>query len=418
MKIKNVSAREILDSRGLPTIECEIILDNGASVISSCPTGLSLSKYEAFELRDDDNSRYFGLGVLNAVDNVNKKIVPLLINKVPNFVSMDKAMIQLDGTKNKSNLGSNAILAVSIAIIKAQAVSEGKELFQFISDFFGTKSKMPIPMFNVLNGGLHASNGLCFQEFMIVPSAMNSFSEVLASAVNIYQHLKGLLFETDHSVSVGDEGGFAPMLVGKNGIPDLEALDYLANAIKKAGIKDTKFLIALDAAASSFFDEEEGIYTFHNHEVDAEELIEFYEKLVSKYPFFSIEDGIDQIDYEGWQILNKKLGKQIQIVGDDIFATNVHLITEGIKNKIATTVLIKPNQIGSVSETLDAIRLCKDNNLNIIVSHRSGETMDDFIADLAVGTAAGYIKAGGCSRGERIVKYNRLLKIEKLMSLF
>lgn len=412
-----MTGREILDSRGLPTVECEITLDDDRSVVSSVPTGLSTGDFEAFQLRDNDKKRYFGLGVLKAVKNINKKIAPLVVGKKPSFSDADKEMIHLDGTDQKSNLGANAILAVSIAVAKAESLVQNIELYELISNKLGIKEpKLPIPMFNILNGGLHASNGLCFQEFMVMPSKQVSFKKSLEMGVKIYQHLKLLLFDAKHVVSVGDEGGFAPFFTGKNGLPDLEAFDYLIKAIKFAGFSEKDVKIGVDVASSQFFDDEEGVYSFHAHEVDPEELIEFYEKIISKYPISYIEDGISPMDFGAWKLLTKKLSKKVQIIGDDIFSTNEALIKEGIKNKIATGSIIKPNQVGTVSEALKSVDICRKNNFGIVVSHRSGETIDTFISDFAVGANSSHFKGGGCARGERIAKFNRLLRIEELLS--
>ena len=412
MKIKKIWGREVLDSRGFPTIECNLLLDNNRIVKSSVPSGASVGIHEALELRDKDEKRYFGKGVLKAIENIDKKIAPTLIGKNPDLLAMDKIIIDLDGTENKSNLGANATLAVSMVIARAQAMVENLQIFEFIGKIFEIKKYLlPKVMFNVLNGGVHSDSGISFQEFMIMPISGKTFSENLQIAVIVFQNLKKLLLEKNFSVGVGDEGGFAPKLE-KNG--EKKALDFLIKAAEKSGFiagKDVVF--CLDVAASEFYDEKEKKYFIENKKNSSQDLINIYNNLLNSYPIFSIEDGLAEDDWEGWRLMTESFGSKVQLVGDDIFVTNPNRIKKGIESKVANAVLIKLNQIGTVTQTLDAIKLCQQNNYKTIISHRSGETCDTFIADLAVGTSAGQFKAGGCCRGERIVKFNRLLEIEE-----
>lgn len=401
-KIKNIYAREILDSRGNPTVEVELTLESGIKSIASVPSGASTGKREALELRDNDQNRYHGKGVLKAVNNVNNIIAPLLIGiEVSSQREIDNIMIEKDGTENKELLGANAILGVSLAVLKAAALENNKELYEYL----GTEYSMPRCMMNILNGGAHASNGLDFQEFMIVPNK-NEYKENLRMGSEIFNTLKSVLKEKNLLCGVGDEGGFAPNINTAR-----EALDLIKESVEKSGYalgKDVN--IALDVAASEFYDN--GVYTLEGKEVTSTELIDYYKELIKDYPIISIEDGLDEEDYEGWKLLTKELGN-IQIVGDDLFVTNKKLLQMGIDNGIANAILIKLNQIGTVTETLDTIKLAKDNNYNTIISHRSGETDDSYIADFAVGLSAGQLKTGSLSRGERISKYNRLLRIEE-----
>lgn len=413
MKIKKIHGKEILDSRGFPTVECNILLDNDMIVKAAVPSGASVGKYEAVELRDNDTKRYMGKGVLKAVANIDK-LSSLFCGKEPNLLQADKILIDLDGTENKSNLGANTTLAISMAIARAQAMFLNIELYELIANFYDTeKVLLPNAMFNILNGGVHADSGICFQEFMIMPVGQKNFAERLEVAVVIYQNLKKLLKDAGYSVGVGDEGGFAPRLGTEKDSGEKKALDFLLRAVESAGFVPGKDVVfCLDIAASQFYDEEKGLYLLGNKKLNSEELINLYEDLINSYPIFSIEDGLFEQDWVGWQIMTERLGSKVQLVGDDIFVTNTELIQRGIKNNVANAVLIKPNQIGTITQTLNAMKLCKDNGYKTVVSHRSGETTDTFISDLVVGTAGGQFKSGATARGERVAKYNRLLEIE------
>lgn len=401
-KIKKVFAREILDSRGNPTIEVDITLECGITASASVPSGASTGKREAIELRDQDMNRYLGKGVLKAVDNVNNIIAPEIIGKsCLEQREIDNIMLNLDGTYNKSNLGANAILGVSLANLRASAKYNKKELYEYL----GSDYSMPRCMMNILNGGAHASNGLDFQEFMIVPSK-SEYKDNLRMGSEIFHSLKQVLKEKDLLCGVGDEGGFAPE-ISNNTI----ALDLISLAIDKAGyVLGKDVYIALDVAASEFY--KDGKYIIEGKEYSSLDLVSYYEDLIDKYNIISIEDGMAEEDYDGWKILTERLSN-IQLVGDDLFVTNKDLLSEGIRMGIANAILIKLNQIGTVSETLDTIKLAKDNNYKTIISHRSGETEDNYIADFAVGLNMGQIKTGSMSRGERLSKYNRLLRIEE-----
>lgn len=401
-KIKKVFAREILDSRGNPTIEVDITLECGITASASVPSGASTGKREAIELRDHDMNRYLGKGVLKAVDNVNNIIAPEIIGKsCLEQREIDNIMLNLDGTYNKSNLGANAILGVSLANLRASAKYNKKELYEYL----GSDYSMPRCMMNILNGGVHASNGLDFQEFMIVPSK-SEYKDNLRMGSEIFHSLKQVLKEKDLLCGVGDEGGFAPE-ISNNTI----ALDLISLAIDKAGyVLGKDVYIALDVAASEFY--RDGKYIIEGKEYSSLDLVSYYEGLIDKYNIISIEDGMAEEDYDGWKILTERLSN-IQLVGDDLFVTNKDLFSEGIRMGIANAILIKLNQIGTVSETLDTIKLAKDNNYKTIISHRSGETEDNYIADFAVGLNMGQIKTGSMSRGERLSKYNRLLRIEE-----
>lgn len=401
-KIKKVFAREILDSRGNPTIEVDITLECGITASASVPSGASTGKREAIELRDHDMNRYLGKGVLKAVDNVNNIIAPEIIGKsCLEQREIDNIMLNLDGTYNKSNLGANAILGVSLANLRASAKYNKKELYEYL----GSDYSMPRCMMNILNGGAHASNGLDFQEFMIVPSK-SEYKDNLRMGSEIFHSLKQVLKEKDLLCGVGDEGGFAPE-ISNNTI----ALDLISLAIDKAGyVLGKDVYIALDVAASEFY--RDGKYIIEDKEYSSLDLVSYYEGFIDKYNIISIEDGMAEEDYDGWKILTERLSN-IQLVGDDLFVTNKDLLSEGIRMGIANAILIKLNQIGTVSETLDTIKLAKDNNYKTIISHRSGETEDNYIADFAVGLNMGQIKTGSMSRGERLSKYNRLLRIEE-----
>ena len=401
-KIKKIYAREILDSRGNPTVEVELELESGIKSMASVPSGASTGKREALELRDNDKNRYHGKGVLKAVSNVNNIINPLLIGlEVKEQRKIDNIMIEKDGTENKELLGANAILGVSLAVLKAAALENNKELYEYL----GTNYSMPRCMMNILNGGAHASNGLDFQEFMIVPNK-EEYRENLRMGSEIFNTLKSVLKEKNLLCGVGDEGGFAPNINSAR-----EALELIKESVEKTGYKfGIDVNIALDVAASEFYNN--GLYHLEGKDITSNELVEYYKELIRDYPIISIEDGIAEDDYEGWKLLTKELNS-IQLVGDDLFVTNKKLLQMGIDMGIANAILIKLNQIGTVTETLDTIKLAKDNNYNTIISHRSGETDDSYIADFAVGLNAGQLKTGSLSRGERTSKYNRLLRIEE-----
>lgn len=407
--IMDIYAREILDSRGNPTVEVEVWTDGGGYGRAAVPSGASTGAFEAVELRDGDNNLYGGKGVLKAVDNVNEIIAPELIGMDSlNQVIIDNTMIELDGTDNKGNLGANAILGVSMAVAKAAADLSEMSLYQYLG---GVNAKtLPVPMMNILNGGEHADNNVDIQEFMVMPVGAKSFKEALRMGAEIYHNLKSVLQEKGLSTSVGDEGGFAPNLSSNE-----EALITIVEAIKKAGYKPGEdILLALDVAATEIYDKDSKTYKLagEGKEFTSTEIIEFYKELVSKYPIISIEDGLDEEDWEGWKLLNKELGDKIQLVGDDLFVTNTERLKRGIKEKSANSILIKLNQIGTITETLDAIEMAKRAGYTAVVSHRSGETEDSTIADLVVAVNAGQIKTGAPARSDRVAKYNQLLRIE------
>ncbi|MDR2555765.1 MAG: phosphopyruvate hydratase [Fibromonadaceae bacterium] len=413
-KIKSVVGRQILDSRGNPTVEVEITLTDGFVARAAVPSGASTGEYEACELRDGNKKLYDGKGVLKAVANVNTRIAKILKGKDPlKQKDLDAAMIKLDGTKNKSKLGANAILGASMAITVAGAHSSKLPLWKYIGKLHGTKKFiLPTPMANIVNGGKHADNKIDFQEFMIMPVGAKTFSDGLRWITEIFHVLKSLLKKDKQATSVGDEGGFAPNLTND------EALEYIMRAINEAGYKPgSQIAIALDCASSELFDEgkREG-YKFWKSEPDrlhsAQEMVDKYANWIEKYPIISIEDGLDQNDWQGYVDFTKRLGAKTQLVGDDFFVTNPERLAKGIKMKAANAILIKVNQIGTVTETLDAIKMAQKAGYGVIASHRSGETEDSFIADLAVGTGAGQIKTGSLSRTDRICKYNQLLRIE------
>jgi len=406
-KIKKVLAREILDSRGNPTIEVDCILASGICGRAAVPSGASTGEHEALELRDADKKRYLGKGVLKAVNNVNTIIASKIKGLSPDFEKIDKLLIKLDGTENKSVLGANAILGVSLAVAKAMASSKKQPLYRFLGS---EKARMlPIPLMNILNGGMHADNNLDIQEFMIMPIGAPNFREALRYAAEVFHNLKSLLKSKGLATSVGDEGGFAPNL-GSNH----EALDLIVQAIEKAGYKPgADIYLALDCAASSFY--KDGAYQFDNSKKSSSELIKIYEDWMARYPLISIEDGLSEHDWSGWQEMTKQLGDRLQLVGDDIFVTNPKIFKKGIAERIGNAILIKVNQIGTLSETLEAIGIAKRNKYKAIISHRSGETEDTTIAHLAVATASGQIKTGSLSRTDRICKYNELLRIEETL---
>ena len=402
-KIKEVYAREILDSRGNPTVEVEVTLESGVKGVASVPSGASTGINEALELRDGDKNRYNGKGVLKAVNNVNTIIRDNLIGKDSlNQELVDKIMLDLDGTSDKRILGANAILGVSLANLKAAALYLGKELYEYI----GNGNMMPKCMMNILNGGAHAENGLDIQEFMIVPYK-KEYKDNLRMGAEVFHSLKKILKDKGLSCGVGDEGGFAPDISNT-----YEALDLIKLAISEAGYNlGSDIYIALDVAASEFYND--GYYEFEGKKLSKEEMLAFYEKLITDYPIISIEDGMAEEDFEGWKLLTNSLGNKIQLVGDDLFVTNKKLLQKGIDMGIANAILLKLNQIGTVTETLDTIKLAKENNYKTIISHRSGETEDNYIADFAVALNLGQIKTGSLSRSERISKYNRLTRIEE-----
>ena len=413
MPIKDVRASQIFDSRGNPTIEVTAILDDGSIGTSKVPSGASTGSYEAYELRDGDYQVFNGLGVGKAVDNVNKKISKNIIGEnAYNQSLIDNMLINLDGTKNKSKLGANAILGTSMAVAKASSNSLKIPLYRYLGGIFG--SKMPIPMMNILNGGKHSSNNLNIQEFMIVPVGAETFKESMQMCVEIYQVLKQLLKQKGLSASVGDEGGFAPDLEN-----DEEAIKLILEAIDLAGLKEKDVKIALDVASSEMREEakkiqKEGYYFWKTDEYKSKnEMIDYIVKLTEKYPIMSIEDGLSEEDWKEWKELTSKIGKKVDLVGDDLFVTNKERFEKGIKNNVANSILIKPNQIGTLTETLETINLAKENGYKTIISHRSGETEDTFIADLSVAVNSQQIKMGAPCRSERVAKYNRLLKIEE-----
>ncbi|QTA37318.1 phosphopyruvate hydratase [Thermosipho ferrireducens] len=408
IEIIDIKAREVLDSRGNPTVEVEVMLEDGSIGKAIVPSGASTGKFEALELRDGEKDRYSGKGVLKAVKNVNEVIAPKLLGfNAYDQVGLDKTLLEIDGTENKSNLGANAILGVSMAVARAAAISLGLPLYKYLG---GVNAKvLPVPFMNVINGGQHADNNLDIQEFMIVPAGAPTFREALRYGAETFHALKKILHESGHVTAVGDEGGFAPNLNSNE-----EAIQVLIQAIEKAGYVPGKDIyIALDVAASEFYNEETKKYHIDGADKNVEELIEYYEMLIDKYPIISIEDPFDQEDWEAYREFNSKVGNKVQIVGDDLYVTNVKRLAKGIEIKATNSILIKLNQIGSVTETLNAIELAKTNNMTNVISHRSGETEDTFIADLAVATNAGMIKTGSLSRSERIAKYNQLLRIEE-----
>ena len=407
-RISRITAREILDSRGNPTVEVDVILDNGILGRAAVPSGASTGSKEAVELRDGDKGRYLGKGVEHAVSNVNKIIAPELIGKNPSEQKeIDALMIKLDGTENKGRLGANAILGVSLAVAKAAARDAGKSVFQYIG---GDKAcRLPIPFFNILNGGKHADNNVDIQEFMIAPIGAKSFREALRMGAETYHNLKSVLKSKGLSAAVGDEGGFAPNLSSNE-----EAIQVIITAIEKAGYKPGQDIsIVLDPAASEFYQEGKYILKADNSRLSSEEMVSHYDKLTSKYPVISIEDGLAEDDWDGWATLTKTLGKKIQLVGDDLFVTNPQRLQRGITAGVANSILIKLNQIGTLTETLETIEMAKRAGYTTVISHRSGETEDATIADLAVAVNAGQIKTGSASRGERTAKYNQLLRIEE-----
>ena len=407
--IREIKGRQIIDSRGNPTIEAEVTLESGAKGRAAVPSGASTGEKEAIELRDGDKKRWMGKGVSKAVSNISKVIAPELLGKEAfDQAGVDRAMIALDGTKTKSKLGANAILGVSLAVAKASANETGQPLYRYLG---GANARvLPVPLMNIINGGAHADNRLDLQEFMIMPVGAGRFSEALRMATEVFHSLKALLKKKGLNTAVGDEGGFAPDLQSNE-----EALGLISQAIEEAGYKvGQDIALALDCAASEFYDK--GRYVLEaekNPERSSDEMISYYGKLLDRYPILSIEDGLSELDWKGWKILTEKLGQRVQLVGDDIFVTNVEIFSKGIKEGIGNSILIKLNQIGTLTETLDAIELAKRSGYTAIISHRSGETEDTTIADVAVATNSGLIKTGSLSRTDRVAKYNQLLRIEE-----
>ncbi len=413
--IVDVLGREILDSRGNPTVEVEVLLESGEIGRAAVPSGASTGEHEAVELRDGDSERYLGKGTLKAVDNVNEVIADELVDfDASDQVGIDNFLIQLDGTENKSKLGANAMLGVSLACAKAAAQTFDMPLYKYIG---GTNAKtLPVPMMNIINGGSHADNTVDFQEFMVVPHGADTFAEALRMGTETFHALKSVLKSKGLNTAVGDEGGFAPNLKTNE-----EVLETILEAIEKAGYKPGEEIsFALDVASSEMYKKDKGIYSFFKSdksEKNAEEMVDIYANLVAKYPIVSIEDGLDENDWDGWKIMTDKLGGKIQLVGDDLFVTNTNKLSRGINEGIANSILIKVNQIGTLTETLDAIEMAKRASYTSVISHRSGETEDTTIADIAVATNAGQIKTGSASRTDRVAKYNQLLRIEEELDI-
>ena len=413
--IKNIFARQILDSRGFPTVEVDLWTSNGHCGRAAVPSGASTGKREALELRDGNPARFLGKGVQRAIDNVNQKLRPMLLGKnVFHQKELDLSMLELDGTESKSQIGANAILAVSIAICKAAALEQNKPLWQYLFEDLKVpnpvgKPTLPAPLMNIINGGKHAHNNLDIQEFMIVPCLNKSFAENLRAGAEIFQQLKKVLAEAKHSTNVGDEGGFAPNFESHQ-----DALDCIIEAIEKAGYRPNQEIkLAIDAASSEFYHQNQ--YAMQGRVFSGQEMIQYYSDLLTQYPIYSIEDGLAENDFTNWTQLTAQLGNKVLIIGDDLFVTNKKILQEGIQQKQANAILIKVNQIGSLTETFETLELAFQNNFKAIISHRSGETGDTFMADLAVATGAGHIKAGSTSRSERVEKYNQLLRIEEML---
>ncbi|MCZ2129536.1 MAG: phosphopyruvate hydratase [Bacteroidia bacterium] len=410
-QIVDIIARQILDSRGNPTIEADVITEDGFMGRAAVPSGASTGMHEAMELRDKDPSKYMGKGVLHAVKNVEDKIAGALVGmEVQEQRELDQVMIDLDGSENKSILGANAILAVSLAASKAAAQEVGLPLYRYLGGV--NACTLPVPMMNILNGGSHADNSIDFQEFMIMPFGADTFSDALRMGVEVFHNLKSVLKDKGYSTNVGDEGGFAPNIKSNE-----EAIETVLKAIEKAGYTPGEdIFIAMDAASSEFYIEEEGVYHFKKstgHKLSSDEMVGFWSEWINKYPIISIEDGLWEDDWTGWSKLTQAIGKRVQLVGDDLFVTNVKRLQEGIDRNIANSILVKVNQIGTLTETIDAISLATRNSYTNIISHRSGETEDSFIADLAVAMNSGQIKTGSASRSDRMAKYNQLLRIEQ-----
>lgn len=408
MKIAQIKAREILDSRGNPTVEADVILDNKITASAMVPSGASTGQYEALELRDGDKNRYLGKGVLKAVSFVNNQINAILQGVEINDLSkIDSLMIDLDGTKTKSKLGANACLAVSLAAAKARALSQNKPLYASLD--FAAKYQLPVPLMNIINGGEHANNSVDIQEFMIIPAGFDSFKEALRCGVEIFHHLKSVLEDRGLNTAVGDEGGFAPDLPSNKA-----AIELILEATKKAGyVAGEQVFIGLDCASSEFFNDGKYHLSSEGKSFSSVEFVDYLADLVKAYPIISIEDGMDENDWDGWSLLTEKIGNKVQLVGDDLFVTNPEILARGIKQNIANSILIKVNQIGTLTETFTAMKMAFDAGYTCVISHRSGETEDTTIADLAVASGAGQIKTGSLSRSERLAKYNRLLRIEE-----
>lgn len=408
--IKNIIGREILDSRGNPTVEAEVELSSGVKAIAAVPSGASTGSREALELRDHDSKRYMGKGVLTAVGHVNNEIRQALIGKdVFDQAGIDNLMIKLDGTANKAKFGANAILAASLAVARAAAIEAKKPLFEYLNK--DGKFCMPVPMMNIINGGEHADNNVDMQEFMIVPVGAPSFSEALRCGAEIFHTLKKILHSKGLNTAVGDEGGFAPDLPSNSA-----AIEIILEAIEKAGYTAGKDVyIALDLASSEFYKNGKYHLASENKVLSSEQFVDYLEDWVNRYPIISVEDGMDESDWHGWKILTERLGRKVQLVGDDLFVTNTEILSRGIKEHIANSILIKLNQIGTLTETLAAIKMAQDANYTAVISHRSGETADTTIADLAVATSAGQIKTGSLCRTDRMAKYNQLLRIEAIL---
>jgi enolase len=412
--IAKIHAREILDSRGNPTVETDVTLNSGLVATASVPSGASTGINEALELRDHDDKRYLGRGVLKAVEAVNNSIAPALLGySIDSQEKIDEDLIALDGTKNKSHFGANAILSVSLAVAKAAAMNAGQPLYRHLQQDKKESFVLPVPMMNVINGGAHADNTLDIQEFMIIPAGFERFSDALQAGVEIFHHLKEILQRNSFSTAVGDEGGFAPNLATNE-----EAIKIILQAIEKAGFSPGKDIyLGLDAASSEFYKENQYHLQSEGEKLSSHEFSDYLFNLVNQYPIISIEDGLAEDDWPGWGYLSKKLGNKIQLVGDDLFVTNTTLLERGISDHIANAILIKLNQIGTLTETLSAITMAKAARYNRIISHRSGETTDTFIADLSVGTASGQIKTGSLCRSDRVAKYNQLLRIEEQLGV-
>lgn len=407
--IKEIKARQIIDSRGNPTVEADVILECGSMGRAASPSGASTGSREAIELRDGDKSKYLGKGVLNAVNNINTEIRTALIGQeATDQAKIDQIMIDLDGTHNKARLGANAILAVSMAVAKAAATSKGQALFEYLKN---DDYRMPVPMMNIINGGEHADNSVDFQEFMIMPVGAPSLSEALRYGAEVFHTLKKVLHDKGYNTAVGDEGGFAPDLKSNE-----EAITVILEAIEQAGyVAGKDIMIALDVAASEIYKDGNYVLASEGRTLTSAEMVDFYADWCERYPIISIEDGFDESDWDGFKMQTEKLGKKVQLVGDDLFVTNTKILKEGIDKGIANSILIKVNQIGTLTETMNAIQMAKDAGYTAVISHRSGETEDATIADIAVATGAGQIKTGSMSRSDRIAKYNQLLRIEEAL---
>ncbi|GGH65544.1 phosphopyruvate hydratase [Phaeocystidibacter marisrubri] len=411
--ITSIHARQILDSRGNPTVEVDVLTDAGALGRAAVPSGASTGVHEAVELRDGDKNSYMGKGVLRAIENVNNAIAEELVGyPIEDQAGIDAAMIELDGTENKANLGANAMLAVSLAVAKAAAQEKGQTLFNYVGGV--NARQLPVPMMNILNGGEHADNAIDFQEFMVMPFGASSFSEGLRMGTEIFHHLKAVLKEKGYSTNVGDEGGFAPNIQSNE-----EAIETVLIAIERAGYKAGEDVwIAMDAAISELYDKERGVYVFKEsdgREMTSDQVVEYWTEWVNKYPIISIEDGLDEDDWEGWEKLTAAIGDRVQLVGDDLFVTNEKRVARGIEQGVANSVLVKVNQIGTLTETINTVTLAQNNGYTCVMSHRSGETEDSTIADLAVALNTGQIKTGSASRSDRMAKYNQLLRIEEML---